>query len=746
MLKIFFTLLRSLLYTVKRPGAFLFIVAFVMCAAAFPSPAHANEILNAIGGFLGGAVDNIGGAVGGAVEATVLKPIATALFYFAISIGGMFVGIGGLALDLSIQMLVVEMGNFFGDAGLGGGVIELWKIVRDMFNIVFIFSFIYLGIRTILNSDSASTQRALGYLLVAALLINFSLYITQAIVDFSNIAATQIYNQIVYGGSGAEGVSGGGLFGTQGANTANMQFAPWSIAGSFLSATNITTFFGGSGTILAADFTSVKILVYAVFMMIFFIITGFVFLIAAIRIIARFIALIIYMVFSPAMFLGWILPKFAAQSSKWWGGFLKNAFFAPAFLFLVYMSLLLMGRLRTQLMGETGDFMAILKGGTMQVSEFEIILFFLMMIGLMYASVKVGDLMSVAGAKSSVKFVDGLRNNMQGMLYRNTVGKGLDRFGVGAMDRLDRAAEGGNKAARLTRTVLGGESTRKALEKASNYGAGGTGKSDAEKMDKERASRASRSAAVDKIGDAIKSGSAIRNIYGPKTPAQEAAIRNMERTLRDASNPQLLEIADSKEGQKMLIGIAGSLSPGQVKALVESDKVTDKFREDFYKERSKQIETRVGTDFGGANKSDLNVLGPDTLAKPEVAINLSEKQIDALDFTDIDKGNIKQIRKDSLRKVVEDGATIGTIDTASLLKKKPEFIADLPKEVFAVDSFAKELPIPALEEIYRKHDKGTQAGIRTSLDSIAGPKGAAGRPGDIYDFLNNDRIGKNFGK
>jgi hypothetical protein len=44
------------------------------------------------------------------------------------------------------------------------------------------------------------------------------------------------------------------------------------------------------------------------------------------------------MIFSPMMFLGWVFPSFQSYSSKYWHGFLGQAFFAPAFLFMLYLS------------------------------------------------------------------------------------------------------------------------------------------------------------------------------------------------------------------------------------------------------------------------------------------------------------------------------------------------------------------------------------------------------------------------
>ena len=101
----------------------------------------------------------------------------------ALGIGGLFVGIGGLALDITLRLTVIEMGNFF-SGGYGLGIIQVWQIIRDLFNILFIFAFIFLGIKTILNSDDSGTRRAIGHIIIAGVFVNLSLFITQAIVRF----------------------------------------------------------------------------------------------------------------------------------------------------------------------------------------------------------------------------------------------------------------------------------------------------------------------------------------------------------------------------------------------------------------------------------------------------------------------------------------------------------------------------------------------------------------------------------
>src|SRR3989338_4272130 len=71
-----------------------------------------------------------------------------------------------------------------------------WKIFRDIANICFIFVLLWTAIGTILGVNSGKTKELLAPIVVVALLINFSLFITKAVVDASNIVALHFYELI----------------------------------------------------------------------------------------------------------------------------------------------------------------------------------------------------------------------------------------------------------------------------------------------------------------------------------------------------------------------------------------------------------------------------------------------------------------------------------------------------------------------------------------------------------------------
>jgi hypothetical protein len=73
-------------------------------------------------------------------------------------------------------------------------VITGWKLVRDISNIFFIIILIWTGFATVFDLGNISMKKVVPALIINALIINFSLFGTQVIIDVSNITARLFYN------------------------------------------------------------------------------------------------------------------------------------------------------------------------------------------------------------------------------------------------------------------------------------------------------------------------------------------------------------------------------------------------------------------------------------------------------------------------------------------------------------------------------------------------------------------------
>lgn len=274
------------------------------------------------------------------------------------------VWITGLASDLfnvSIQFSLI--GDSF-DANKNIIIRDGWAMVRDLFNLVFIFILLYAAISTVLQYGSMDIKKILPGLIVAALLVNFSLMISKVVIDASHVFSWEFYNQI--------DATKGGLFKTiKGSAEIAGDFEKKDLAGVFLAGFNPQRLLAGTlisknGVVIndsnseqldsevSAESVSVwkslqsaaaikgesfidtlwRLIIILVFEIGLAVFASFILFAGAIMFIIRVVILWIIMIFSPLAFLGMVLPGMGKYSQMWWKNLIDQAFFAPAFLFM----------------------------------------------------------------------------------------------------------------------------------------------------------------------------------------------------------------------------------------------------------------------------------------------------------------------------------------------------------------------------------------------------------------------------
>lgn len=248
------------------------------------------------------------------------------IYKFVLGVFGMILGIAGVVFDYAVNTFVIGFGKQFLTGGVGAVVDTIWVVVRDFFNLTFIFGLVYIGFRMILNSDTSQTRRWLIYLIMAALLVNFSLFISKIVVDLSNIVATEIIRtgtlapSPVFTSNGTGGVD---------------------ITASVMDQLRLNTVFGGNGSTNLGVLTnpSSPSWGFIIGTMFLLLTASFVFFAGGIMLIIRAGALLMFMVLSPFMFAGWVFPQLSGITSSYWKGFLGRAFFAPIYMLLLLISL-----------------------------------------------------------------------------------------------------------------------------------------------------------------------------------------------------------------------------------------------------------------------------------------------------------------------------------------------------------------------------------------------------------------------
>lgn len=210
-----------------------------------------------------------------------------------------------------------------------------WGAMRDVANIFFIIALIYVAIKTILGLGGHD-KKLIGYVIIFALLINFSLFTTKVVIDSSNILAKIFYNQIDSKGSNGEAIEPGGQksITVSLAKIMNPKDTLKNIPGGI--SNNV-------GIFIFVTICSIAVLGFMIY----------VFLSVAILFVSRVVALWIAMIFSPIAFVSYALPFNIPElgHKDWWNELLKNAFLAPIFIFFLYI-ILMFGR---ELPGLGGD-------------------------------------------------------------------------------------------------------------------------------------------------------------------------------------------------------------------------------------------------------------------------------------------------------------------------------------------------------------------------------------------------------
>jgi len=205
----------------------------------------------------------------------------------------------------------------------GSFVGKAWGAVRDIANIFFIIGLLYVAIETILGIGH-NGKKMIASIIVVALLINFSLFFTEVVIDTSNILARVFYNN----------------FQQVDKNDPNKVVTnePTSIS------TNLVSIFNPQEIIQKENYTNnvglfIFITLISAILMAFMI---YIFLSVALLFVGRVAGLWVAMVFAPIAFASYTVPFEipGLGHKKWWSDLLKQSFLAPIFIFFLYVILL----------------------------------------------------------------------------------------------------------------------------------------------------------------------------------------------------------------------------------------------------------------------------------------------------------------------------------------------------------------------------------------------------------------------
>ena len=291
----------------------------------------------------------------------------------ACSTGTFSFSVTGCAAQFLYYVLYVPTSWLFGGAGMlfdlafdysvdaesykNPFVTEGWKIVRDLCNVFFIFILLYVAFAMILGLQNVKAKEMMINVVIIGLLINFSLFFTQVVVDSGNILARVFYNsetikektasntEATIGGFGLAQKSGDEISLSSGVvsqiNPQNIVRHANEIA--IQDSSGTTDGKEGIAALGAGGFILVTILATIVNL-----VGIFVFVSIALIFIARVIGLWLAMIFAPLAFLTYIIPSMASGVKMvgwkdWWSNLIGLSFLAPIFMFMLYLIILFLG-------------------------------------------------------------------------------------------------------------------------------------------------------------------------------------------------------------------------------------------------------------------------------------------------------------------------------------------------------------------------------------------------------------------
>src|SRR3989338_1133230 len=182
-------------------------------------------------------------------------------------------------------------------------------------------------------------------LLVAAVFLNFSLFISEAVIDTGNLFATQIYTQINGGKPAGDKLSPGIFTAIKQEGISNKimdQLGLQVIYGRALDSKTAEEMFKNSALI---GFMSILL----------FLIAAFVFFSLAFILIARFVILLFLIILAPIGFAGLAVPQMKGTADKWWHALFEQTITAPVLLLLLYIALLVITDKQFLKFGPTPD-------------------------------------------------------------------------------------------------------------------------------------------------------------------------------------------------------------------------------------------------------------------------------------------------------------------------------------------------------------------------------------------------------
>ena len=336
--------------------------------------------------------------------ATVLSPIAI-IAWLIFKIGTLLLGLASVVFNWSMIIVVFEFAKYFGNSP---GMLTAWKVLRDFGNIALIFGFLFMGMSTILDLHSYPWKKALPSLVIAAVLLNFSLFMAEAVVDAANVVSLQLYKQSFTQTACQTGAGEGNIIGNLGNFTqcalehgvaseisqklqiASVYNTDSTTEGDFFQLLNGAGNYFSDPLPFVLKFVGLAIVVT---------LAAVVFFAASFMILSRGVILAFLMVTSPIGIAGHAVPQLQGLAKDWSKKLVDQALFAPAFLVMLLAALKMTDGLN-QLVTTNGGLASALS--SVSVANTGPIIIFVLIIGFLVAALLMAKQFGIYGADFAI--------------------------------------------------------------------------------------------------------------------------------------------------------------------------------------------------------------------------------------------------------------------------------------------------------------------------------------------------------
>ncbi len=364
------------------------------------------------------------------------------LLFASSAISMIFGALFGVVLWLEAQIIdyIINPANF---SFTNSPIVTLgWGITRDLANMFFILILLTIALATVLKIQSYAIKQLWWKVLVAAILINFSLVIAGFVIDFTQVLTAFFLNQI----------TGGGSFGTITTRlAASMQIINFYNPATPTSMGQGIVQFGASG---------IAAVVGIILTLVGLVVTVFVFGALAVFLIVRILYIWFLLIFAPIVWMLWVLPATQKYFSQWWDSFINWTFFAPIYVFMIYLSLSIFdatGKFKTGLFPTGNAAWNTPTPGLTTVGMPQAIFQWILVIAMMFGALIVAQKFGVEGAAGARKILTGWGTDSKNwagrQLRRQALGVGAKEAAPGVEARPGLLVRGAQK---LAATIPGG--------------------------------------------------------------------------------------------------------------------------------------------------------------------------------------------------------------------------------------------------------------------------------------------------